>query len=56
MISSNALQEFLTDPTFEFEVIEPEDKDIWDIIVEYTITEDRLDELHASSAEVSQGA
>jgi ABC-type lipoprotein release transport system permease subunit len=35
MISSNTLQEFLTHPDFEWEVVEPKHQTVWDIITDH---------------------
>jgi len=52
MISAEKMKEFLTDPDFGWEVVEPEGKDIWDIIVEWIIYEDKVNEESKGSIEM----
>ena len=53
MLSAEKMKEFLTDPYFGWEVVEPEGKDIWDIVVEWIIEEDRINEESKRSIEMS---
>jgi hypothetical protein len=44
MITTEKLVKFLTDPEYDWEVVSPRGKTIWDIITEYQITLSSFDD------------